>query len=188
MLNGNDLISADYLGPLQRMVDRRTGAMLLYTQAAVGTAEPERSSYHTIHERLEFTHREYGQAEFAARLIADEVIDTYDDVAAKTPEGAFVPFRTSLPVRMADRFYPGPLSHPVPTVSNCRFDYPAVPVAGLPDCQRLPFTTQDAGISLADAQGARRSRSPRTSPRRATARSRSPSASTCRRCGSATSC
>ena len=148
MLDGNDLISADYVGPLQRMVDRRTGAMLLYTQAAVGTAEPERSTYHDMHERLEFTHREYAQAEFAARIIADEIVDTHSDVLARTPEGAYAPLERSMAVRMADRFYPGPLSHPVPTVSNCRFDYPAVPVAGLPDCQRLPLTTQDAGVSL----------------------------------------
>ena len=148
MLNGNDLISGDYLAPLQRMVDRETGAMMLFTQNAVGTAEPERSTYHDMHERLEFTHREYAQAEYAARLMADEIADTYDDIAAGTPEGAYAPFAESMPVRMADRWYPGPLSHPLPTVSNCRFDEPAVPAAGLPDCERVPFTTQDPGVSL----------------------------------------
>ena len=42
-LEGNDLISADYVAPLERMVDRETGAMTIFTQSAVGTAEPERS-------------------------------------------------------------------------------------------------------------------------------------------------
>src|SRR3954453_19824902 len=36
MLNGNDLISADYLGPLQRIVDRRTKAPIIYTTNAGG--------------------------------------------------------------------------------------------------------------------------------------------------------
>ena len=65
MLSGNDLISADYVAPMQRMVDRETGGLTIYTQNAVGTAEPERSTYHSMHERLEFTHREYAQAEYA---------------------------------------------------------------------------------------------------------------------------
>ncbi len=49
------------------MIDRETGATTIYTQNAVGTAEPERSTYHSIHERLEFTHRDYAQAEYAAQ-------------------------------------------------------------------------------------------------------------------------
>ena len=43
-LEGNDLISADFLGPLERMVDRETGATTIFTQNAVGTAEPENST------------------------------------------------------------------------------------------------------------------------------------------------
>jgi hypothetical protein len=88
MLDGNNLISADYLGPLERMVDRETGAMTIYTQNAVGTAEPERSTYHSIHERLEFTHREYAQSEYAARLMADAIVDTSKDVERGTPRRA----------------------------------------------------------------------------------------------------
>ena len=41
-LEGNNLLSADYLGPLERFVDRETGATTIFTQNAVGTAEPER--------------------------------------------------------------------------------------------------------------------------------------------------
>jgi len=141
-LNGNDLISADYVAPLQRMVDRATGGLTVFTQNAVGTAEPERSSYHSMHERLEFTHREYAQAEYGARLMADAVTDTWRDVERVTPErpDRFVPFDDSLEVAMEDRWFPGPLSHPYPGVSNCRADKafegdPQFPVVGLPNCE-----------------------------------------------------
>ncbi len=139
-LNGNDLISADYVAPLQRMVDRATGGLTVFTQNAVGTAEPERSTYHSMHERLEFTHREYAQAEYGARLMADAITDTWRDVERVTPErpDRFVPFDDSLEVAMEDRWFPGPLSHPYPGVSNCRADKafegdPQFPVVGLPD-------------------------------------------------------
>jgi hypothetical protein len=140
-LDGNDLISADYVGPLERMVDRRTKALMIFSQSATGTSEPERSTYHSIHERLEFTHREYAQSEWGARLMANSIIDTWRDIERRTPEDAdrFVPFDTSFPVAMEDRWFPGPLSHPYPGVSSCRTDAglqgdPRVPVVGLPDC------------------------------------------------------
>jgi hypothetical protein len=135
-LDGNDLISADYLGPLERMVDRETGALTIFTQGAVGTAEPERSTYHDVHERLEFSHRDYAQAEYGARLMADAITGASRDV--EHPGRAAVPFADDAPVDMIDRWYPGPFSHPYPGVSNCRTDNPGVPVVGLPDCQRPP--------------------------------------------------
>jgi hypothetical protein len=141
-LEGNELISADYLGPLQRMVDRKTKAVTIFTQSSVGTSEPERSSFHSVHERLEFTHKQYAQAEYGARLIADKALSVWRDVADGTPElpGRFVPFSQSFPVTMTDRWYPGPASHPYPGVSNCRSDPllqgdPRLPIAGLPDCE-----------------------------------------------------
>jgi Neutral/alkaline non-lysosomal ceramidase, N-terminal len=141
MLNGNDLISADYLGPLQRIVDRRTGATTIWTQNAVGTAEPERSSYHSMHERLEFTHKEYGQAEYAAHLMAEAILGAWRHIPSirRVEPGRAIPPSTSFPVEMQDRWYPGPISHPYPAVSNCRTDTalggdPQLPVVGLPDC------------------------------------------------------
>ncbi|MGH2950802.1 MAG: hypothetical protein ACRDKX_02010, partial [Solirubrobacterales bacterium] len=141
-LEGNDLISADYLGPLERMTDRATGALTIWTQGAVGTSEPERSTHHSIHERLEFSHRDYAQAEYGARLMSDAIVGVWEDVAAATPDdpGRFVGFDTAFPVTMSDRWYPGPLSHPYPGVSNCRTDSalagnPLLPIVGLPDCQ-----------------------------------------------------
>src|SRR3954470_16950781 len=168
MLNGNDLISADYLGPLQRIVDRRTKAPMIYTQNAVGTAEPERSSYHDMHERLEFTHREYGQDEYAAHLMSNAILGAWGDIPKlrSTDPGRAIPFKTDFPVEMRDHWYPGPISHPYPAVSNCRTDTalggnPQLPVVGLPDCEgpsgQLPGGTpaaQSPGLTTDDFERA----------------------------------
>jgi hypothetical protein len=167
-LEGNDLISADYVAPLQQMVDRGTGGgVTIYTQNAVGTAEPERSTYHSMHERLEFSHRNYAQAEYGARLMADAVLDTWRDVEQGTPESPdrFVPFDDSLEVKMEDRWFPGPLSHPYPGVSSCRADKafagdPQFPVVGLPDCENGVGVLQ----SLASLFGLPRPPDPPTVP------------------------
>jgi Neutral/alkaline non-lysosomal ceramidase, N-terminal len=155
-LEGNDLISADWFGPVQRMLDRRTGAVTVITQNAVGTSELERSSYHDPHQRLEFPHRNYAQMDFMGHLIADTAYETWRDIAAGTPEqpDKYVPFKSSFPVQMEDRWFPGPLSHPYPSVSNCRTDKategdPQLPVVGLPDCEGPGSGLQ----ALADAVG-----------------------------------
>ena len=155
-LEGNDLISADYVAPLERITDRRTGALTVWTQGAVGTAEPERSTYHSIHERLEFSHKDYAQAEYGASLMSDAIVDVWRDVEAGTPEdpSRYVPFDSDFEVDMEDRWYPGPFSHPYPGVSNCRTDKgleddARLPVVGLPTCQGVGF-----GLgSLAEALG-----------------------------------
>ncbi len=141
-LEGNDLLSADYIAPLERITDRATEAITIFTQGAVGTAEPERSTYHPISERLEFTHKDYAQAEYGASLMSEKLVGIWNDIADGTPEDPdrFVPFSSDFPVMMADNWYPGPLSHPYPGVSNCRSDNaiggdPQIPIAGLPDCQ-----------------------------------------------------
>src|SRR4051794_4660594 len=178
-LNGNELISGDWVAPMERMVDRKSKAVTIMTQSSVGTSEPERSSYHSVHDRLEFTHREYAQAEFGARLISDEALKTWDDIVGGTPRfpGRFVPFTQSFPVQMTDRWYPGPVSHPYPGVSNCRADPllagdPRIPIVGLPDCQngqgflggtadffglknpfQLPKVPIDPGVTTDDIQG-----------------------------------
>jgi hypothetical protein len=143
-LDGNDLISADYLGPLEAMTDRATGGLTIWTQGAVGTAEPENSRYHDIHERLEFSHREYGQAEYGARLMSNAIVDTWRDIARGTPEDPerFVPFDSDFranEVAFKDRWFPGPVTRPYPSVSSCRTNSipegdPRLPVVGLPNC------------------------------------------------------
>ncbi len=154
MLEGNDLISADYIGPAQRMIDRATGGVTIWTQGAVGTAEPERSSYHSVHERLEFPHRDYAQAEFAGHLLANAVTSVWDGIGSGNPPNPdrYIPFATDFPVQMTDRWYPGPLSHPYPGVSNCRADPafagdPLLPIVGLPDCKGVKGGLEDlAGL------------------------------------------
>jgi len=146
-LDGNDLITGDYIAPLQRMTDRATGAMTIWTQGAVGTGEPERSTYHPPRERLEFSHREYAQAEFAARLMSNAITRTSSNIALGTPENVqkYAPMRSDFAggdVAMEDRWFPGPISHPYPGVSSCRTDPalagdPRIPVVGLPDCVPL---------------------------------------------------
>jgi hypothetical protein len=141
-LEGNDLISADYIGPLERFVDRETGATTIFTQNAVGTAEPESSTFHDFHERLEFSHRQYGQAEVASRMLADAVLGVWRDIGRQRAGGeTLVPWMTDAPLEVSDRWFPGPLAHPYPGVSNCRTDRalegnPGIPVVGLPDCNR----------------------------------------------------
>ncbi|MFN2544724.1 MAG: hypothetical protein ABR600_09195 [Actinomycetota bacterium] len=162
-LNGNDLLTADYVGPLQRMIDRETGATLIWSQGSTGTAEPERSAFHSMHERLEFSHREYAQAERGARMMADVIEGAWFAAGTKAPPPAGVrvlPYRTGFPVAMVNRFFPGPLSHPYPSVSNCRTDRvfagdPQAPVIGLPDCTG-PGTSwpQDPGVSTDTLEGA----------------------------------
>jgi hypothetical protein len=162
-LEGNDLISADYVGPFERMLDRETGAVTVFTQGSVGTSEPERSSFHSIHERLEFSHKDYAQAEWGARLMADAVDDAWYRIGADVPEGSdkyvsFDEFGGSPEVQMADRWYPGPLTHPYPAVSNCRSDStfagdPLLPITGLPDCQDLDDALGTFGIPGPDAIG-----------------------------------
>ena len=164
-LEGNDLISADYVAPLERMIKRRTRATMIYMQSAVGTAEPERSQWHSLHKRLEFSHRDYAQAELGAKLMADAAVDTWQDVARRTPADPqrFVPFSSALDLAGVDRWFPGPLSHPVPGVSNCRTDAllagkPALPLVGLPDCASpldllgVDAPAIDPGVSTDDLQ------------------------------------
>jgi hypothetical protein len=160
-LEGNNLLSADYLGPLERFIDRETGATTVFTQNAVGTAEPERSSFHDFHQRLEFTHREYAQAELGARILADAVVGTWRAIGAQDAgDQQLVPWMTSAPVQVSDRWFPGPPSHPYPSVSNCRTEPTlegsvGIPVIGLPDCNRdadasgvLPDSPYSPGLPL----------------------------------------
>jgi hypothetical protein len=100
----------------------------------VGTGEPERSTYHGVHERLEFSHKEYAQAERGARMMADAVLRAWREVATGGPSRR-VEFQSDFPVKMVDRWFPGPLSHPAPTVSNCRTD---TELSGEPQTPLLP--------------------------------------------------
>src|SRR4051812_5118500 len=103
MLDGNDLISGDYISAVQKMTDDATGgAVTIWSQGDVGTAEPERSTTHSIHERFEFTHRDCRQVEYAGRLVSTKLAEIWNQIgqgsAGSDPDvadpGRFVPFKS----------------------------------------------------------------------------------------------
>jgi hypothetical protein len=161
-LRGNDLISADFLGPLQRMLDRETGAVTVWTQGAVGTSEPTEQRYdqpfdaiEPVAERAEWHYRNYAQAEAGARRIADAVKAARRDVAG---DGAAVAFMRTGDVLGDDRWLPGPASHPLPTFGNCKNEallagHPFLPT-DVPTCAELGQSPVDPGLRLDDLKAA----------------------------------
>ena len=143
-LDAYDLVTADFLAPLQRMVDRDLGATLVFSQGDVGSAEGPyfRSGYETLPDGVvrAWAHVGHAQTERGARYLADSVIEAWDEIGKG--RGA-VPFTTDIPVKAVTELVPGPVSHPYPSVSNCRSETtvegrPGAPVLGLPDCERSP--------------------------------------------------
>ncbi len=147
-LSGNDLISADFIAPFERFMDRETGGVTVWTQNAVGNSEDERSSYHSVHDRLEFAHKEYGQAEYNARLMANAAEGLFGEIGAG--RGAVSWFGDGK-VAFANAWFPGPLTHPYPAVSNCRTQTalagnPQLPIVGLPDCAGPSSAFDQVGV------------------------------------------
>ena len=144
-LDEYQLITADYLGPLERMVEDDLGAPMIFSQGDVGSAEgpsegedptplpdgTERAWYHTG----------FAQAERGARLLADSVVEGWNAIG--TGDVA-VPLSSDVPVDMLTYWAPGPVSHPLPTVGNCRAErtFEGAPGApGAPDCERAEIAT-----------------------------------------------
>ena len=161
-LAGYNLISGEYPAETERMVDRAEGGVTILTQNATGTSEVERDNWHPVDKRELFDHAQYNQMEWGARQLASAVIANIRSIEAQRPNpddrprpyggtsfrDRFVPWMSRFPVAMDDRWFPGPVSHPYPGVSNCRTDPalqgdPRLPVAGLPDCKEV-----EAGGSL----------------------------------------
>lgn len=147
-LDSYDLITSDFLGPLERFVDRETGATLVFSQGDVGSAEGPYDSWNrgrmddgTL---VAWAHTGHAQVERGARLLADSVIAGFEEIGRG--EGT-VPYATRFEVDAVNGWIPGPISHPYPSVSNCRTGPtlggdPGLPVAGLPDCERLGGTDE----------------------------------------------
>ena len=153
MLDGNDLVTGEYVNTMYRFVDRELGGTTLFSQNNTGTAEPARNGdAHPIADRAEFSHREYAQMERAARLLADVVAHAHDLVGAGVPSAAdeqVVPFRSQFEVGVNDLRFAPPSLRVAPTVSSCRAEKmfagnPGVPIAGLPDCV---FPVQEAEMA-----------------------------------------
>src|SRR6185503_4989889 len=104
-LEGYDLISGEYPALAERFVDRAVGGVSIFTQNATGTSEVEEDRWHPVHDRALFDHAQYGQMEWAARLLADGVIENVTDIAAQRPNPDTSP--TSYGgTPYADRFVP----------------------------------------------------------------------------------
>lgn len=171
-LPGLELITSEYVGTMQRMVDRAAGGVTLFTQNATGTSEIEEEYSHPIEQRQAFNHAGYAQMSWAAKQLADAVVGNVRDIERQqvtadpdpshdpgrlyggTPYAdRFIRWTSSFPVAMESRWFPGPVSHPYPGVSSCRTDAalalnPRVPIIGLPDCTEVP-----AGASLMPVVG-----------------------------------
>lgn len=145
-LDGYDLISADFLAPLERFVGDETGSTLVFSQGDVGSAEGpyEGRQPNNTNEILPdgtvkaWAHTGQAQAERFARILADAVFAGYKRAGAKDSQ---VPFTTDAPVAMFDGWVPGPASHPYPAANACRTEdtiegQPGVGTAA--ECSRGP--------------------------------------------------
>ncbi|HUS24811.1 MAG TPA: hypothetical protein VM369_07670, partial [Candidatus Binatia bacterium] len=179
-LDGYALHSADYLAPLERMIEREIGAPLVFSQADVGSSEntgnsaqmladdgsvcgqwPDGAPAPLVNACLpgqgvvrDWNHHGYVQTERNVRFLADDIVRAWEQIGT---DAAQVPLSDSFEVDSRLAWTPGPLSHPYPSVSNCRTDTtlsesPGVPVAGVPDCFRdleYPEPLSPAMIQLA---------------------------------------
>lgn len=138
-----DLITADFLAPLERMVERETGAPMIYSQGDVGSAEGPYLDWADARPMADgvlkaWAHVGHAQTERGARYLADSVVQGWNEIGAGT---GTVAFSSDVPVEAGNAWVPGPVSHPYPSVSNCRTETtvegnPGAPVLGLPDCER----------------------------------------------------
>ena len=115
-----NLISADFVAPLERFVERDTGGPLVFSQGDVGSAEgPTDAGTLPDGTRRAWYHTGFAQSERFARLLADKVVEGW----ARIGEGdAQVPFTRDVPVNVFDAWVPGPVSHPYPAANACRAD------------------------------------------------------------------
>ncbi|HEX9711206.1 MAG TPA: neutral/alkaline non-lysosomal ceramidase N-terminal domain-containing protein [Actinomycetota bacterium] len=149
-LDGYDLITADFLAPLERMVERDIGAPLVWSQGDVGSGEGPyfRDGFETLPDGVvrAWAHVGHAQTERGARYLADDIVRAWHQIAG---DDALVPLSTDFPVGMAEAWVPAPVSHPYASVSNCRTETtvegnPGSPILGLPDCAREGDTDRGA--------------------------------------------
>jgi hypothetical protein len=140
-LDGYQLISADYLGALERFVQADLGAPLVFSQGDVGSSEGPYEGDRNVRTLPDGTirawaHTGFAQAERGARLLADSIVEGFNAIGAG---GGTVPFSTDVPVQLLTYWAPGPVSHPYPAVSACRSQPTVDGQLGVPnaaDCNR----------------------------------------------------
>ncbi len=169
-LDSYNMHSADFLGALERYIDRETGAPLVFSQGDVGSAESSGNKTEMLRDDgtncgtwafdkatpsvnncphgqgvvRDSAHKGYAQMERNVRYLADDVIKGLKLLENGSGQ---VPMSGDLKVDFISRWVAGPLSQPIPGVSNCNTDKtangnPGAPVLGLPDCARA----QDNGF------------------------------------------
>ena len=164
-LDGHDLISADFVAPLERFVERETGAPLVFGQGDVGSSEAgpapgqaEKIAAMGIPAR--WSHVGHAQTERGAYLLSRDVVKGWAQIATGDP---LVPSSSSFDVEAGNAFVAGPYSHPYPGVNSCRTETtlegrPGVGTAA--DCTRGPQGPQpdpmlweklkEAGVPIPD--------------------------------------
>ena len=163
-LDGYDLISADWLAPFQRYVDRATGVPVVFSQGSVGSAEgpyeyanPKQGNDQGEAFNEIYGHMGYAQAERGTHLMAEQVVAAWQAIGgAANGVPVQVPPQNNPTVSMLTRWFAGPVSHPYPSVGNCRTGPsaagdPGVPAVGLPDCARSRVTTSAFSLPLSPA-------------------------------------
>ena len=170
-LETTDLISEDWWAPFQRFVDRMTGVPVVFSQGSVGSAEGPYDRYgdhtptttdggDTVYKI--WAHMNFAQAERGTHLLAEKVVDAWNAIGAQD-QSVQMPYENNPVVDILTHWVAGPLSHPYPSVGNCRTRNsvngdPGAPAAGLPDCARGDFGEQSdlyqnlkaAGLPLPD--------------------------------------
>jgi hypothetical protein len=139
-IKADNLITAEFLAPLERFVERTTGAPLVFGQGDVGSAESGPARPYEFPDGIfrQWDDAGHAQIERGAYLLAQDVIRAWNDIGSGN---ALVPFDSDFDIAAGNAFIPGPLSHPYPSVSNCKTSTtaggaPGAPVAGVPDCER----------------------------------------------------
>ncbi len=152
-LEGYDLFSADWLAPFERFMQDATGVPVVFSQGSVGSSEgPYDGRYPKDRTPTEsdqgdpvykiFAHTGFAQAERGTHVLAEQAFAAWQAIGgADNGVAVEAPYQTDPTVTMLTHFVAGPLSHPYPSVGNCRTGPtlggdPGAPAAGLPDCQR----------------------------------------------------
>lgn len=158
-LDEYDLISEDWMAPFMHYMTQGTHAPMVFSQGGVGSAEgPYEHAYppgevpilkdHGQKVYEIYGHMGFAQAARGAHLLYEHAMAAWRAIGgADNGVKVDAPMQTNPTVTMLTRWYAGPLSHPYPSVSNCRTGVTlggnvGVPVAGLPDCERM----NDVGV------------------------------------------
>ncbi len=123
-------------------MQRDLGVPLIFGQGDVGSAEGPYVRDNT--ERMAdgvyrvWAHVGHAQTERGARYLAASVVTAWNTIGANRGQ---VRYSSNFPVDALTNFVPGPVSHPYPSVSNCKSETtaegnPGSPILGLPDCAR----------------------------------------------------